>query len=257
MIINIAGGSGPMGRTHKPIFEAAGHSVMISGRKSTPSLEVAASMADLTIVTVPLPATAEIIMRVAPLAEAIMDFSGVKIHPVNTMLKYSPEGCEVGGLHPLYGERSSIKGESVIYCPTIRSGKKCAEVVSALEKAGARIVKMTPEEHDEKMNIVQNKRTIMLRRYITEMREEGYTIQEIYAIAPPPTRILLDLLARQVDEANGTMYEEMIEHNHFTSKRGLDKLMNPTQIRKYYGKELGPAQKRAVAYTNINKSGEY
>jgi len=42
MIINIAGGTGPMGRTHKPIFEAAGHEVIISGRNTNPSLEQAA-----------------------------------------------------------------------------------------------------------------------------------------------------------------------------------------------------------------------
>jgi chorismate mutase/prephenate dehydrogenase len=257
MIINIAGGNGPMGKTHKPIFEAAGHSVIISGRKTTPNLEIATSVADLTIVTVPLPITAEIIMRVAPLAEAIMDFSGVKIHPVNTMLKYSSEKCEVGGLHPLYGLRSSINGESVVYCPTTRSGKKCAQIISAFEKAGAKIVKMTPEEHDQKMDLVQNQRTIMLRKYITEMEESGYSIQEIYAVAPPPTRILLDLLARQVDEANGSMYEEMIEHNHFTSKKGLDKLMTSIQIREYYGRELEPAQKRAADYTRINKNSGY
>ena len=253
MIINIAGGNGPLGRTHKPIFEAAGHSVMISGRKSNPSLEVAATMADLTIVTVPLEVTAEVITRVGPYTTALMDFSGVKVHPVNTMLKYSRSCCEVGGLHPLYGERASIKGESVIYCPTIRSGKKCLEIVGILERAGAKIVKMTPEAHDRYMDLTQNKRTIMLIEYITEMKAAGLNIQRVYSISPAPTKIILDLLARQVDEANGSMYEEMIRHNLFTQRQDLAGLMTPEQIRKYFGSELKPAQERAKRYLETSK----
>jgi prephenate dehydrogenase len=253
MLINIAGGRGPMGQTHKPVFEAAGHEVIISGRKTKPGLEEAAAIADLTIITVPISCTNEVIHLLAPYSKALVDFTGVKIHPINAMLNYSNESCEVGGLHPLYGLRNSIKNETIIYCPTYRSGEKCNKIISALEKAGAKILIMTPEKHDKFMDLTQNQRIIMLKKYIAQLKESQLSIQEVYDVSPVPTRIILDLLARQVDEKNGSMYEEMIEYNHFTSKRGLHSLMTPAEIRNFFGDLLRPAQGRAKKYIESSR----
>ncbi len=63
MKINIAGGRGIIGGVHKPIFENAGHEVIISGRYSSPSLEEAAQQSDLTIVSVPIDAAESVIKK--------------------------------------------------------------------------------------------------------------------------------------------------------------------------------------------------
>ncbi len=245
MIINIAGGTGIMGKVHAPIFEKAGHKVLLSGRRTNPGLEEAAQLADLTIVSVPIPATEDVIKKVAPYSGAIMDFTGVKTLPVEWMLKYSNDSCEVAGLHPLYKTPLSLKSKTIIYCPTCRTGNKCLEVINALKENGAFIKSMFPEEHDSHMAITQNKRAIILKELASELISKGIRIEEAYELSPPPTRVMLDLLARQVDKSNGSIYEDMADYNPFTQYKNIPKTCSPEEIRTWFGKELVPAQTRA------------
>lgn len=256
MKINIAGGRGTMGKIHKPVFENAGHEVIISGRKTFPSLEEAAKVCDLTIVSVPIDMAEEVIQKVAPYCSAIMDFTTTKILPLKAMLKYAPKDCEVGGLHPLYGDVSSIKGKTIIYCPTKRSGKKCKDIVRALEQSGAKIKQMSPEQNDLIIvGVIQNARTRLFEAYGLLLKQAGLTINELYKISPPPTRMLLDLIARQVDEKNDRLYTTMREYNPKDKKikKQLEKCVmevlnnqayNSKQIRELFGSELEKAQKR-------------
>jgi len=219
MKINIAGGSGIMGKVHKPMFESAGHEVIISGRTSSPNLEEAAQTSDLTIVSVPISVTNEVIKRVAPYCNAIMDFTGLKVFPIEAMLKYSNENCEVGGLHPLYGDVLSIKGRTVIYCPTPRSGNKCEAIVDAFEKSGVKIKKMGFQTHDLLVaGIAQNARTTIFEAFAGLMEEYDLSPSELYEISPPPTKILLDLIARQVDMKNDSLYRDMQRYNPSTKE---------------------------------------
>jgi len=265
MRINIAGGTGIMGRVHKPIFENAGHEIIISGRKTTPSLEEAAQISDLTIVTVPIHATEETIKKVAPYCSALMDFTGLKKSPIESMLKYSNKNCEVGGLHPLYGDVLSIKGETIVYCPTNMSGNKCNIVIDAFEKSGAKIKIMDPQSHDLLVGcIAQNARLILFGAFTGLMEMYSLSAKELYEISPPPTRIILDLIARQADKKNDSLYEDMQKYNPSTKEItnylsiALDASgaeYTPGIIRALYGERfLKESQARARAL--IKKSKE-
>lgn len=255
MIINIIGGSGIMGGVHRPIFENAGHEVIISGRNSSPSMEEACKQADLTIITVPIPNTIEVIKKVAPLCKAIMDFTGVKTLPIKAMLEFSLPECEVAGLHPLYGNVKSIAGRTIVYCPTERTGDKCKIILEILEKEGALIKAMEPEHHDRFMDIVQNKRVEMLKEYLTEIKKNGLDIKEAYELAPPHTKILLDLIARQVSIENQGLYEAMRDFNELGDcKKDIKKdTLTPEEIREFFGKELVSAQERARKYVELSR----
>jgi hypothetical protein len=184
-----------------------------------------------------------------------MDFTSLKVFPIKAMLNYSKVTCEVGGLHPDYGEVSSIKGRTIIYCPTERSNKKCDEIVSSFEQAGAIIKRMSPETHDFLVGgVIQYARVKLLKTFALLVKNSGRTIQEIYDISPPPTRILLDLLARQSDEEKDDLYEEMREFNPLTQKitQGLldafkraDDKDAPRRIRELYGDRLKESQESA------------
>lgn len=256
MKINIAGGNGVMGKTIKPIFESQGHEVIFSGRNSSPSLEEAARICDLTIISVPITATEEIIKRVAPHANALMDFTSLKSFPIELMLKYSKSNCEVGGLHPLFGEVKSLNGRTVVYCETKKSGKKCLEVLKAFQKAGLKIVKMKPPEHDLWLaGILQNERVNLLEAFALSLEKSGLSAKEIYEISPPPTKVLIDLVARQVDEKNDELYQALQDYNPFTPpiKQHLISMItktngrkNPKKIRDWFGKDfLKESQERA------------
>lgn len=255
MIINLAGGTGIMGETHKPIFERAGHGVIISGRKTTPGLEEATKISDLSIACVPISATRGLIQRIAPYCTAIMDFTGVKQDPMRAMLDYSPQDCEIGGMHPLYREFSP--GRTVVYCPTSRSGPKCAEVIKSLEVSGAKIKVMPPDKHDKAMALLQNARIKIQEAYGLLLQGSGLGINELYELAPPNTRPILDLLARQITPANDELFREMCEYNPFTagSIGELIELILKTahtsgsseQLRRFFNNQLHPAQERAKA----------
>ena len=263
MIINIAGGTGPMGRVHKPLFEAAGHEVIISGRNTTPTLEEAARTSDMTIVSVPIPNTEEMIARLGPYCNAMVDFTGLKVFPLQAMMKHVRPGVEIGGLHPLYGEVQSTAGETLIYCPTNRSGEKCEQIIAAFEKSGVKVKVMTPEEHDfGPSGLGQNLRTILLQAFGVFLIKSGISAKELYEMSPPPTRILIDLLARQVDEKNDQLYKDMRDYNLSTPKiRGLlvahlenDERDLPRKIRTAYGKDfLRECQSRAMDLVRISK----
>ncbi len=256
MKINIAGGNGVMGKTIRPIFESQGHEVIFSGRNSSPSLEEAARICDLTIISVPITSTEEIIKRVAPHANALMDFTSLKSFPVEGMLRYSGPNCEVGGLHPLFGEVKSLNGRTVVYCETKKSGKKCLEILNAFQKAGLKIIKMNPHEHDLWLvGFLQNERVNLLESFFLSLEKSGLSAKEIYEISPPPTKVLMDLVARQVDEKNDELYQALQDYNPFTQKVNQhlistltkkSKTKNPKKIRDWFGKDfLKEAQERA------------
>jgi prephenate dehydrogenase len=247
MKINIAGGRGIMGKVHKPMFENAGHEVIISGRKTSPSLEKAAEISDLTIVSVPILVTEDVIKKVAPYSDALMDFTGLKVFSIDAMLKYSNKGCEVGGLHPLYGDIKSLEGRTVIYCPTEYSGKKCSLVLDAFKQAGVKIKNMDSGKHDFFVGgIAQNARVMIFEAFALLIKEYGLSAGELYEIAPGPTKILLDLIARQVNEKNDKLYQDMQKYNFSTHqiKKDLVEILRkeiknientPLDIRELFG----------------------
>lgn len=246
MKINIAGGTGIMGKVHRLLFENYGHEVIFSGRLTSPNLEEAAQISDLTIVSVPIPVTEEVIRRVAPYSKAIMDFTGLKVFPVEAMLKYSKESCEVGGLHPLYGDVKSLEGRTVVYCPTDRAEKKCNTIIEAFEKSGVKIKRMEPHAHDLLVGgISQNARSIIFEAFALLMERNNLSAGELYEISPPPTRILLDLMARQADSRNDELYQAMRDYNPSTS-----------QITQYLSDALGSTSRKDVPQRIRNLFGE-
>lgn len=261
MLINIAGGRGPMGTTHKPIFENAGHSVIISGRYTTPSLEEAAEKSDVTIISVPIPSTEEIIKRVAPHCHgALMDFTGLKTFPIETMLEYTNSDCEVGGMHPLY--RTFKKGASIAYCETGKTNGKCKQVLKSLEDAGARLFRMTPEDHDKLMARTQIARAQQFLILGSLAKLSGIDFQTFYELSPPPTQICLTLLARQLDESNDHMYLAMREYNPYVEEVLVDmqkfsnKLIDPKGLRDFLRGSLNTLQEKADKLVEYHRTNQ-
>jgi len=254
MRINFVGGSGIMGGIHKPIFEKYGHEVLVTGRNSELTPVEAAKTCDLTIICVPISETERVIKEVAPHAKAIVDFTGIKSFPVEAMLRFSSDDCEVMGMHPLYGNVTKLNGKNVIVCETERTWDKCREIVKCFENEGAKIKKMDPKQHDFWIGgIAQNVRARLLETLALVVKDAGINIKALYEISPPPTRILLDLLARQVAEPSASLFKSMKEWNPFDREvmRMLKDNVNilsdkdfSKEIREMYGDEFDSACER-------------
>ena len=261
MRINLAGGSGPMGKVHRPMFEAAEFEVIVSGRNPDPtngvwSFEEGAENSDITIVTVPIRATEEIIKRVGPYCTgALMDFTGIKGFPMRTMNSVARADTEFGGLHPMYGEVPSIKGENVIYCPSVRSRELCEKVIGAFRNAGANITQMNSRQHDQLMHAVQNERIRAMQMQVAKLRETRLNIGDLYQISPPPTRMLIDLVARQIHPKNDNLYEDMLQFNPNSIAHKPGSYIRFAQAtREFFGNEfLKRAQARATELMKQHK----
>ncbi|VVB79338.1 Prephenate dehydrogenase [uncultured archaeon] len=263
MKINLAGGTGPMGKVHKPLFENQGHEVIISGRKTSPTLEEAAQISDLTIVSVPIPYTEEMIKRIGHYCNAMMDFTGLKTFPIHAMQRYTRPEIEIGGLHPMYGDIQNLTGKTVVYCPTERSGKRCEEIIKCFKESGLIIKTMDPTDHDLSSAIAQNARIMALEIFGSLLITAGMSAKEAYEFSPPPTRVILDLLARQINPENDQLYKDMMDYNQFTPiVRGLmtEKLSYrnenvPKAIREMYGPDfLRECQERAKFLVDAGKA---
>jgi len=190
----------------------------------------------------------------------------VKYLPVKWMLKYSTQNCEVGGLHPMYKDPQSLQGKTVVYCPTPRSGESCHAVVKAFEQAGARIKTMSAEFHDRNIqSTAQNDRVYFFAAYallLQDLQKKGIGFKEFYDLSPPPTKALLDLIARQVDSSNDELYASMQKYNPFQSRsnsRLISNLIrvfkgeyNPQQIREIMGEHLSELQSKAAQIVKIS-----
>jgi prephenate dehydrogenase len=190
-----------------------------------------------------------------------MDFTSLKYFPVRAMLRYSLEDAEVGGLHPLYGDINFLEGKSVVYCETERSRERCKEIVDVFERNKINVIKMNPSEHDLIVNgINQNSRIMLFETFGLLAHRYGFSMRELYNLSPPPTKALIDLLSRQVDSSNDSLYSMMLSYNDRTHeiKSGLIEGLDlprvneegesiPKRIRKSFGEDgfLKECQERA------------
>ncbi len=156
MKIGIVGGTGAMGRWFRAFFEGQGLKVLVGGKTRGLPVDEVVKNSDVVIVSVPLEKTQGVIRKIGPLLtedQLFMDFSSVKVMPVEEMLRCSR--CEVVGAHPLFGPRSNIKDDlTVCLCPA--RGKNWLERMKKIfERGGLSVLIVTPEEHDRAMALIQ------------------------------------------------------------------------------------------------------
>ncbi len=156
MKIGIVGGTGAMGRWFKAFFEGQGFRVFAGGKTRGLPIDEVVKNSDVVIISVPLEETREVIRKIGPMLseeQLFMDFSSVKVMPVEEMLRWSR--CEVIGAHPLFGPRANIKNNlTICLCPA--RGKSWLERIKGIfERGGLNVLIATPEEHDRAMALVQ------------------------------------------------------------------------------------------------------
>lgn len=87
----------------------------------------------------------------------VFDVASVKMKPVELMLKYLPQTCEIVATHPLFGPQSGkngIEGKNMVLCP-IRTTRQICIIDFLANKLKLNVMVRTPEEHDKQMAYVQ------------------------------------------------------------------------------------------------------
>lgn len=156
LTVAVIGGRGAMGALLARMFGDLGHSVLVSDHETDLTPGDAAEVADVTVISVPIDVTEQVIREVGPRLRPdslLMDVTSVKSDPVRVMLECTRAG--VVGTHPMFGPAiHSLQGQRVVVCRA--RGEHWADWVSSMFTArGLTVVETTPEHHDRMMATVQ------------------------------------------------------------------------------------------------------
>ena len=197
--IAIVGGLGGMGTCLGRMFDEQGHEVLVSDRETTLRPKEAAARADVTVISVDIRATREVIELVGPSCREnslLCDVTSIKDDPVKAMVDASH--CTVIGTHPLFGPAiNSLQGQRVVVTPgRILDDRWTSWLESSLRAGGLEVIETTPDRHDRIMSVVQ-----VLTHYSTEvigrtMQNLGVSIEESLQFTSPIYHMELLMAAR-------------------------------------------------------------
>lgn len=164
-------GAGKMGRWFAEFFLKQGFEVMLSDKDKEKLMKIveelnveptgnvdAVKKADRIFICVPIESFEEAIVEIHNYikpGQEVMDICSVKEQPVEIMHKYLKQGV-ILGTHPMFGPGvKNIKKQNFVLTPTNPKEEKLAKTFGKwLESKGARVLTMSPREHDELMSIV-------------------------------------------------------------------------------------------------------
>jgi len=199
--IALIGGQGQMGRWFTRFFESQGLVVLVADLDTSQSPAEVAALADVVVISVPIPKVAEVAREVAPHLKpdaALVDLTSVKQRPMAAMMKAF--AGEVVGTHPLFGPgEKSIAGHTVVLCQG--RGKRWFQwLQELLTQAGARVKITSAAEHDRLMAVVQGLAHFMLIAFGAVIRDLGVSLEDLEEFSTPTFATLHNLTRRLLSQ---------------------------------------------------------
>jgi len=209
----ILGGTGEMGQWFTRFFKEKGYEVTVWGKGGkteiarklevpfASDLEEAIPVSDIVIVSVPINVTEEAIAEFAPKMKAgslLMDFTSIKVKPVEAMKKFAPLDVEILGTHPMFGPTiPTIRGQTVILVPVKGRSEKWFPVIRELfEEGGAHVEITTAAEHDRLVSVVQGLTHFAYITIGTTIDRLDFDIKKSRKFVSPVYDIMLDFVGR-------------------------------------------------------------
>lgn len=225
-IIGVIGGTGKMGVWFKRFFEAAGYTLLISGRHTPLTYQQCIEQADAVIINVPIKHTLEVIHQVGKFfrpGQLIADNTSIKTQPVAAMLQAVQPEVEVLGMHTVFGPAvENLRHQNVIFTRTVQSGELAAEFENIFYKYGARITYTTPEHHDRQMAFHQNLEHFTKIVLAQVLNQQFNDPNEMDSYSSPNSRSSLATMGR-ILTADPELYTEIQSFN----------LQGPAMIQSY------------------------
>ena len=154
--VAIVGGHGRIGRVMARLFGDLGHRLLLVDTDTTLRAEEAASVADVTVISVPIDVTDAVIRTVGPHVREdalLMDVTSVKEAPMQTMMEVT--SASVVGTHPMFGPSvHTVQGQRLVICRG-RGDTWADWVAQSFAARGLVITETTAAQHDRAMSVVQ------------------------------------------------------------------------------------------------------
>ncbi|MDR0217486.1 MAG: bifunctional chorismate mutase/prephenate dehydrogenase [Enterobacteriaceae bacterium] len=194
--IVIVGGSGKMGRLFHRLLTLSGYEVRILESGDWDQAEHLLADAGMVIVSVPIHLTETIIHRLPPLPDQciLVDLASIKQKPLQAMLD-SHKG-PVLGLHPMFGpDVDSFAKQVVVYCDG-RQPESYQWFLEQISVWGARLYKISAEQHDKNMSFIQALRHFTTFSYGRHLVKEDIDLQQLLSLSSPIYRLELAMVGR-------------------------------------------------------------
>jgi chorismate mutase/prephenate dehydrogenase len=202
--ISVIGGQGQIGRIMVRLFADLGHRVLVSDVNTSLKAAEAAAASDVTIISVPIDKTEEVIRAVGPHVPQdglLMDVTSVKEAPVAAMLEST--SASVLGTHPMFGPSvHSLQGQRVVLCRA-RGDVWANWVAEMLAARGLIITEATPEKHDRAMSIVQVLTHFQTQVLGLTLARMGMPLEDSLQFTSPAYKLELYVTARHFAQNPG------------------------------------------------------
>ncbi|ABO34378.1 prephenate dehydrogenase [Methanococcus maripaludis C5] len=231
MIISIIGGTDGLGKWFASFLKNRGFDVIVSGRDLVKGKDVenelgviytndnidAAKKGDIVIISVPINVTESVIKDVAPHVREgslLMDITSIKEKPSKLMNELSKSGVFVLPTHPMFGpETPSLNRQVVILTPTEKEKNPFFEKIHEfLENEGAKVIVVSPKEHDKIMGVVQGLTHFVYISLGSTLKDLGIDIKESRNFASPIYELMINIIARIIGQ-NPYLYADIQMHN--------------------------------------------
>jgi len=204
----VVGGAGAVGswfrrglHEHTDELITIDRRIPIDGHHVTSDIEALSSdaearlrAADLIVWALPEDVTERVLPELAsswPAATLLVETLSVQ-SAIAARLRDAP--CQVLGVNILFAPSLDAHGRGIALID-IRHGEAVEAMIAMLTKTGARLVRLAAEEHDRAMASVQALTHAAIIAFGTALRDHA-DIDRLLAVATPPHRMLLGLLAR-------------------------------------------------------------
>lgn len=174
-----------------------GHNATAIGRATWEQKRHELKEADLVIISVPIDATDETILRVAPELgpdTVLSDLTSIKEQPVAKMCDAHPG--PVLGLHPVFGPSiTDAHNQVIVHCPG-RRAEEAQWIVDAFTTAGFSMVAMAAKTHDQFMTFIQALKHFSAYCLGTFLHKQNIDLDTTRKIASPIYRLEMDMVGR-------------------------------------------------------------
>jgi 4-amino-4-deoxyprephenate dehydrogenase len=211
----VAGGSGAVGAMFVELLDGAGADVCVvdlDGRPGQIPRDVRFRQADITQVDGGLAAElgeADVAVLAVPERVALAALPGVaEALPPGSLLAEtlsvksaiaqaasSISGLSVVGLNPMFAPSLGIAGRPVA-AVVVHDGPGVTALLELIGSRGGRVVAMSAERHDRLAAAAQTLTHASVLAFGFALAELGVTAAELGAVAPPPHKLMLGMLAR-------------------------------------------------------------
>jgi chorismate mutase/prephenate dehydrogenase len=198
--VAVVGGLGGIGRIMARAFADLGHEVLVADRHTALSAADAAAAADVTVISVPIEVTGEVIDAVGAHVRAdalLADVTSLKGEPMARMMAATAAtGASVVGMHPMFGPGvHTLQGQRVVLCRG-RGDTWADWLARTLTARGLTVSETTPEHHDRMMAVVQVLTHFQTQVFGTTLARLGVPVEETRAFMSPVYRLELYVAAR-------------------------------------------------------------